>query len=95
MDASFLMNEFGGSGETSAIGIMAIPTDETMELPMSLIAVTLVEIGSESPIKKGDCRNTAVGIVQLLPLIMTESFSASQFDSCFSKLPVDVMISSR
>ena len=60
---------------------------------MSLIAVTRAEIGSESPKLNGGDLKTETEIVHAFALMMDNSFSASQVDKSFSKVPVFVLIS--
>ena len=74
--------------------MVAVPSADQAEAPISLIAATLAEIVSKSPMLKGLERSTVVGIVQLLVLIIPPSLSALQLIKSFSKVLVAVYISS-
>ena len=55
--------------------------------------MTLIEIGSESPMLKGYALKASTGMVQLLEDMTEDSLSALQFAKSFSKVPVEVLIS--
>ena len=88
------MNVVGGSGFTGAIGIVAIPEDDAIDEPMSLIAVTLAKIVDESPRLNGLALRTETGTLQVLELMIVESLSALQLAKSVSKVPDDAFISS-
>ena len=76
------------------VGIIApLPSDETVESPIVFVAVTLAATLTESPRLKGEDRKLVTGIVQLLADYIDELVSASQFVRSFSKVAVDVLIS--
>ena len=95
VNTSFLTNDVGGSGTTSAIGMDApFPSEDTAESPMALKEVTRAIIVAESSRLYGAARSVRTGMVQLLAAIMPELFSASQFVKSFSKVFEAVLISS-
>lgn len=78
------MNTDGGDGTAIDIGTMApLPSDETVESPISLVAVTLANMLIVSPRLKGAARRVAIGIKHCVFDLMVELVSASQFTRSF------------
>ena len=81
-------------GDDNAAGRTApLPSDDTVDCPIVLNAMTLTVTLAESTRLKGKDLIVATGIEQLLEDNIDELVSASQFVRSFSKVAVDVLIS--
>ena len=69
------------------------PSDETVDYPIALYAVTLTVTLAESTRLNGEDLRVVTGIEQFLEDKIVEFVSASQFVRSFSKVAVDVLIS--
>jgi len=89
-----VVNTEGAEGAAlDTVNTAPFPSDETVDYPIALYAVTLAVTLAESTRLKGDDRRVATGIEQLLEDKIEELVSASQFVKSFSKVAVDVLIS--
>ena len=81
----------GAAGTVSGIGMIApLPSTDTVESPSELVAVTLTVTLAKSARLNGAARRAATGTEQVVAVLD----SASQFVRSFSKVEVDVLISS-
>ena len=81
-------------GADKAFGRTApFPSEDTAELPIEFAAVTRAVTLAESTRLKGEDLRAATGIVQLRDDKIEELVSALQFVKSFSKVAVDVLIS--
>ena len=81
----------GGSGSTGGTGRIApLPSNDVLDSPSALTAVTLAYTESVVTRLNGDVRRVEAGTVQVL----AELISALQFVSSYSKVLVLVLISS-
>ena len=96
VEISFLTNVVGGLGAVNAIGITApLPSSETVDSPISLMAVTLAKTVASFDRSKGlYLKVSSTLTVQVLVEIMVALFSASQSDVSFSNVLLAVLISS-
>ena len=89
-----MVNTDGAVGADNATGRTApLPSNDTVDCPIALNAVTLTVTLAESTRLKGEDLRAATGIEQLLEDKIDELVSASQFVRSFSKVAVDVLIS--
>ena len=85
----------GASGSVGGIGIEApFPSEDVTESPSVLNAVTWAYTESRLLRLKSPVRKVETGMVHVLAEMMVELFSASQSVKSFSKVLVDVLISS-
>ena len=88
------MKTDGAVGADKALGRTApFASEDTAELPIEFVAVTLAVTLAESTRLNGEDLRAATGIVQLRDDKIEELVSASQFVRSFSKVAVDVLIS--
>jgi hypothetical protein len=89
-----MLKDEGAEGtELDTDNTAPFPSDETIDYPITLYAVTLAVTLAESTRLKGEDRRVATGIEQLLEDKIIGLVSASQFVKSFSKVAVDVLIS--
>ena len=96
VEISFLTNVVGGLGAVNAIGMTApLPSSETIDSPISLMAVTLAKTVASFDRSNGlYLKVSSTLTVQVLVEIMVALFSASQSDVSFSNVLLAVLISS-
>ena len=94
--ASLRVRVVGASGAVEVeIGIEApLPSDDAVESPIELIAVTLAMTESVSPRSNGDASRVETGIVHSVADMIPLSFSASQLLESIEKVDVEVLTSS-